>query len=105
MFQVTEAKKQARSAGYSNRAWSRRSRVHVFQAAESIMDNLVNRRSRPSKLYKEVVLDQFPELAGRIKWSQTAGCACGCSPGFIVDDTVRDANHTPVDFYITAKFS
>lgn len=106
MFQVTEAKKLPRDARRStDRAWNRRSRIHVFASGESIMDDLANRRSRPSKLYREVVLDQYPELAGRIKWSQTAGCSCGCSPGFIADDVLRDEGDKRVDIYITAKFS
>lgn len=104
MFQVTEAKRLPRHAGSSNRVWNKATRIHVFQDKESIIENLVNRRARPSKLYREVVLSQHPEFKGQIRWSQTAGCSCGCSPAFILDHTVRD-NGTPVDIYITAKFS
>lgn len=105
MFEITEAKKQARHPGSSNRAWSSRSRVHVFTQGESILSNILMRRNRPSGLYRDIVLNQYPDLEGRIKWSQTAGCSCGCSPGFIVDETLRDDQHRPVDIYITAKFS
>jgi hypothetical protein len=33
------------------------------------------------------MFDQIPELAnlpkGALRWSQKAGCGCGCSPAFI----------------------
>lgn len=103
MFEITESKQIKRSPASSNRAWNKNSRVHVFIDGESVISNLINRRSRPRQLYRDVVLNQRPDLAGHMKWSQTAGCSCGCSPGFIVDHTIRD-DGTPVDLYITAKF-
>lgn len=107
LVRVVEDKTQKRPYPNGNGRGSRamrsfysNSRVHVFEQGETILENLVNRRERPSKRYKAVVLAQHPELEGRIRWSQTAGCGCGCSPGFIVDHTVR-VEGTPADIYIT----
>lgn len=106
MFEIVEAKQRTRNARtVPSRSFYARSRVHVFQDKESVLGNLENRRSRPSKLYKEVVLQQYPELKGKLSWSQTAGCSCGCSPGFIVNETLRDEAHNPIDLYITARFN
>lgn len=105
MFQVTETKKLTRQPNLPARRLDARTRIHVFQHGESVLESLALRNNRPSKLYREVVAAQLPELADRIKWSRTAGCACGCSPGFIVDTVMRDEKHRPLDIFITAKFS
>lgn len=74
---------------YSER--SKKSRAYVSIENESIIDNLDNRRHRPSAIYKEVVAKAFAaidideETTGKLRWSQNAGCSCACSPGFIVD--------------------
>lgn len=85
---------------FETRRYYSNSKVYVFESGESILDNLENRRSRPSKAYREFVLQAHPELEGKIRWSQKAGCSCGCSPGFLVDHTVR-VDGTPADIYIT----
>jgi hypothetical protein len=77
------------------------SRAHIFLQSEGIMDNLVNRQSRPVSAFRAVLLELHPELEGRIRWSQKAGCSCGCSPGFIIDHTVRNDKNLPSDIYIT----
>ena len=63
-------------------------RVYFFPKDESILDNLLNRRSRPQEEYRKLLPDVFKELnirnTGPVRWSQKAGCSCGCSPGFIV---------------------
>ena len=68
------------------------SRIYVWLKNESIYDNLMNRRNRPSELYKEIVRKAFrtididEETYGKLRWSQKAGCSmCPCSPGFIID--------------------
>ena len=68
-----------------------KSRVYVWPGKESIMDNLVNRRSRPYTTWrKEVIPSVLKELGlptdTKVKWSQYAGCSCPCSPGFIIND-------------------
>lgn len=83
------------------RSYFANSRVYVFVKGESVLDNLLNRYKRPGTRYKSVVLAQHPELEGRIRWSQNAGCSCGCSPGFVIDKLLRDAKGNPADMYIT----
>lgn len=91
----------ARSSRSSRRSYYANSRAHIFVNDESVLDNLVNRRSRPIAAYRSVLLDLHPELEGKIRWSRTAGCGCGCSPGFIIDHTVRNKDRNPSDIYIT----
>lgn len=67
-----------------------KSRFYVHPQGETLIDNLINRRTRPIKEYRRVVervLDEkgVDRSMVSIKWSQKAGCGCGCSPGFIVD--------------------
>lgn len=76
---------------------SSRTRVYVFPKGENVLENLCNRFSRPSKAYKhflpEIFEKAFPEMKwedrrAMIKktfWNQRAGCACGCSPGFVIN--------------------
>lgn len=57
---------------------------------ETILENLVNRRNRPVQFYKDQIIPalikQHPKLAdATMRWSQKAGCRCGCSPGFILN--------------------
>lgn len=62
-------------------------RVYVWAEGETILENLQNRRSRPISQYREWALIAMAErgMKGELRWSQKAGCSCGCSPGFIVD--------------------
>lgn len=67
-----------------------KTRIYVWPEGETILQNLENRRSRPLKLYRQVAVDALAKLEVdtsklEIKWSQKAGCSCGCSPGFVVD--------------------
>ncbi len=70
----------------------KRSTAHcyIFPQGESIVENLMNRRSRPHLEWKKL-MPQILEKAGfsqkeikeiKPSWSQKCGCACGCSPGF-----------------------
>jgi hypothetical protein len=76
----------------SNRSYRRKvkSRIYIWPEGETILQNLENRRSRPLKLFRQVAADALAKLEVdtsklEIKWSQKAGCSCGCSPGFVVD--------------------
>lgn len=66
--------------------------AYFFIENESIIENLQNRRQRPTKIFrkllKEVLFGQLeckPHQIGRITWSQRCGCSCGCSPGFRIE--------------------
>ena len=72
-------------------------KAYIWPKGESILENLMNRRSRPYKFYQENVLpsilkevaEKFPEfsISTNVKdwgWRQKCGCGmCPCSPGFI----------------------
>lgn len=71
------------------RELSKATRIHIFLENETILQQLFTRRERPYKVYQREVLPGVFEAAGlpadtKVNWSQKAGCACGCSPGFIV---------------------
>lgn len=86
-----------------------------FWPEESALENLENRRTRPYTTYKEFipgVLEKaqmgpfrfFHDVTAR--WSQKAGCGCGCSPGFILDGRLvpRDINDFGTyDIHVTIK--
>jgi|MudIll2142460700_1097286.scaffolds.fasta_scaffold00031_34 hypothetical protein len=74
------------------------SRLFVWIDNEKVLDNLHDRYKRPWQLWKAEVLPQvFKRLKlprdTLTKWSQTAGCSCGCSPGFIVYDGKNQDYH------------
>jgi hypothetical protein len=64
-------------------------KLFVFHRNETILENLMLRRQRPSQAYRKEVLPKvFKKLKlkpTRITWSQKAGCSCGCSPGFFLN--------------------
>ena len=61
--------------------------MYVSPKSESVFANLVNRFSRPVKLYRAAMKQALSDLGVDAKayWSQRAGCSCGCSPAFILD--------------------
>lgn len=70
--------------------FSYKSKIYIWPEGESLLDNLINRDSRPLKAYRAVMEKALDSLGIsrdglEIKWSRKAGCGCGCSPGFIVD--------------------
>lgn len=102
--------------------WRRNSKsikslAFVWIEDETIEEHLMNRRNRPSKLYR-VLLEVALKKAGiefeKIQWSQRAGCSCPCSPGFIItgpfakvftltikkaDELKNNGNQTPLEAY------
>lgn len=81
----------------------KKSSLYVGLSGESIWDNLMNRRNRPTKLYKLIAEEAFAvagiteEMYGSLLWSQYAGCSCPCSPGFKVGKILD------FTFYLTIK--
>jgi hypothetical protein len=85
MLHVTEARGQWRSRGDNHNG---KSRLYIFHDGETIIENLFERHRRPVDVYKEVLPEIFTRLKmdpRKARWSQKAGCACGCSPGFILE--------------------
>lgn len=79
-----------RGSGYSlsHREYDAKPKLYFHLQDESLLDNLVNRRSRPvtawGKVTRTVLALIFKEDAGKVGWNIHAGCSmCACSPGFI----------------------
>lgn len=56
---------------------------------ETLWENFFNRRARPVSEYRKKVVPEALKYLGlpadtKVRWSQYGGCACGCSPAFIV---------------------
>ena len=84
--------------------FSYKPKIYIWPEGESLLDNLMNRNSRPIKAYRkamESALDSMGVDRSKlyIKWSQKAGCSCGCSPGFIVNGW--DLKLHQKDLYVT----
>jgi hypothetical protein len=62
-------------------------RLYISPEGENLLGNLMNRRCRPVELYRTVlpeIFEKFNIHPSSVRWSQKAGCSCGCSPGFIL---------------------
>jgi len=70
---------------------SGRTTISVNVADESVMENLIYRKSRPTKMYRDIIKQVREQIQtehnidlSEFVWSQTAFCSCGCSPAFLV---------------------
>jgi hypothetical protein len=75
--------------------WS--NKLYIWPEGETVMENLFNRRNRPSRAWKQTLIPAImaklskenPEIFERVKgedwgWRQNCGCKmCPCSPGFV----------------------
>ena len=65
------------------------SRVFFFVDNETVFENLLNRRQRPYDAYRTLLPGVFKKAKidpVKASWRQNAGCSCGCSPAFVLDD-------------------
>ena len=88
---------------YGCRPFSR-VRLFVEVRGEKLRENLDERFDRPYKAYRAEVLPKVlkDELwLVKASWSQTAGCACGCSPGFLLDVDPSQVGYEAV--YVTIR--
>jgi hypothetical protein len=80
--------------GKEMKAYNSKTRIYFFHEGENVLEMFGNRAARPSKLYATYLGDVAEKMGlprtTKFKWSQKAGCACGCSPGFIADEIRRD---------------
>ena len=65
------------------------SHIYVWAKGETLIENLENRKCRPYMIYKKEIMPEVLRQMGldsftKVRWSQKAGCSCGCSPAFIV---------------------
>ena len=77
----------------SLREYESSARVYFSHQGETFFENLAARHSRPVDLYRSFLPQVAKELGlpptTRFRWSQKAGCQCGCSPGFICSGVRR----------------
>ena len=81
---------EVRRKGGTWREQNSKSHLSVHMLGESVWDNLMNRRNRPTKIWKMVgetaliSLGMEEELFAKMYWNQKAGCSCPCSPAFVM---------------------
>lgn len=90
------------------RGYDSKPRCYVFPKGENV---IVGRHNRPTDLYRREVVPAVTEkLAAylnvsassiKLNWSRTAGCSCGCSPGYIV--TASTLGHKPFDIFVDVE--
>ena len=85
-----------------------KSRIYIWPEGETILENFNNRRSRPLGIYREAAFNALDKLEVdrsrlEIKWSQKAGCSCGCSPGFVVDGWTEKLSGNDLHVTITCE--
>jgi hypothetical protein len=66
-----------------------KTRMYAWPKGESVAQNLIfGRFTRPRDAIRAALPEIGEKLGVRLPkavWSQTAGCGCGCSPGFVID--------------------
>lgn len=83
---------------------SRHARIHLFPKDYNVLDDFEKRwgNKRTNREYvNQLRIQVLPQIVkqynisdvSKIQWSSKAGCACGCSPGFIVHEDVAVVNH------------
>jgi hypothetical protein len=110
MLTITETSKSERTSpsyknGYMTSTWrsyNAKPRLYIHVEGENIMENILFRNNRPSKIYKSLLPEIFEALGlpldTKASWSRTAGCTCGCSPGFVLSGVNVSV---PCDFWAT----
>jgi hypothetical protein len=87
-------------------------KLYIWPEGESVIDNLFNRRNRPSNAWKKEIIPAImaklqevdPQIYERVKgekwgWRQKCGCSCPCSPGFV------GTSHGKYTIHATVKFT
>lgn len=90
---VKRISKMQKTVDYSDRRslqeYNANTRVYIWPEGETVIDNLMNRKSRPYNIYKKEIMPEVLKELGldpemKVRWSRYAGCSCPCSPGFIL---------------------
>jgi len=81
---------EPRRSGNGMREWNKKPRLYVWSdVPEDVLEQLVNRRQRPTDVYREGVRAVLAATGVDLtttgmRWDQHAGCSCPCSPGFVL---------------------
>lgn len=100
-IRVVESKVQARplpknSSTSETRGFYARSRIFVTEQGEAISQNLEFQATRPTKKYRPLIVEKYPDLRRRFEWLRKVDSASV----FVVDHTLM-ANGIPADIFIT----
>lgn len=84
------------------RSRTAKTRIFLNIEGESILENFVNRTSRPAREWGKIIRNEVLPALGmegvKARWSQKAGCSmCPCSPGWILDGRIIAKDHTKAD--------
>jgi hypothetical protein len=76
----------------SRRAYVSKPRIYVSSDLPlDVLEDMTNRRRRPFKQWRKGAASALAESGlgvdtHKMGWDQQAGCGCGCSPGFVLDN-------------------
>lgn len=75
----------------------RKPRLYVHGESFDLLEDLTNRGRRPYKVWRDAVRLLNMETGGVLslqgmRWSQYAGCSCPCSPGFVLEHQLVEAD-------------
>lgn len=71
------------------------------------VDDVLYRRLHKSLAIKPLVVEELKKagiIDAKLRWSQKAGCACGCSPGFIITSFGRLNSGNPSNGFKGTRF-
>lgn len=85
-----------------------KARIYIHAEGRVIWDHLSELDNAPHREYRKQVLPVVYKALAldegvKVNWSRTAGCPCGCSPGFIVDRHLRTPTDAPCDIHVTIE--
>lgn len=85
-LKIIERTWDVRGGGW--RSYDSKPRMYVWTTGEfDVLEDLTNRGRRPFTLWRKAIrmnLAGFGIDLSEMPWSQTAGCSCPCSPGFVL---------------------
>jgi hypothetical protein len=88
----------------SKRSYWKKPRLYVHVDQESSAENFAYREDRPVRAYRKLLPDALAQLGlpveTKARWDKRAGCACPCSPGFVLD---LKQGLQPFDIWLTLE--
>ena len=78
------------------RGWNKAPRMYVDASEQfNVIEDLMNRHRRPYATWRKAVRKALAGVnvdLSKMAWSQTAGCSCPCSPGFVLNKQNLEVN-------------